>query len=133
MNLSTVLAAAIRSKFSAVPFSYSVEAPCIATLDFPHGCIGPIWIVDDSDEITIYIDKATHCHFSCYEESFSETEKEDYICNKVIDWLDALFQDRLVILTIFGGFSGGWEVYPESSRVPKHSLIWSRYLWSRKL
>jgi len=103
-----------------------------ATIVFPYPEIGPVEICDDGDEVTVFIGRVTHGHFGCYDESLTEEEKQKKIVADVIEFLAALFADRVVLLRIFRGWSGGWRVLRPHEQ-PRRSWFWEQFLWSRPL
>ncbi|MFW5425712.1 MAG: hypothetical protein ACKE8R_00520 [Methylophagaceae bacterium] len=66
--------------------------------------VGGIEIQDEMDEMIVFIGNFTHWHIGCYEQSFSEKEKFENICNQVIAFLDDLFNDQVVM---WGGKKAG--------------------------
>ena len=60
--------------------------------------IGDLVIVDDKIELTVYIGSLTHCHFDCYEENYSESQKLEYIVESVIEFLIDLFNNGSITI-----------------------------------
>ena len=69
--------------------------------------IGELVIVDDKTELTVYIGSLTHCHFDCYEEYYSESQKQEYIVESVIEFLIDLFNNEIVVWK-YNDSSGGF-------------------------
>ena len=105
--LSQLLVHALRERF---PHRGLVTGerpePCVV---FPgiHIGIRRVAIYDDGEELTVSIDDLTHGHFAEYGEGLSETEKADRIVSSVVEFLDALFADRVVVWGQSNG-GGGW-------------------------
>jgi hypothetical protein len=127
------LVPALKQQFPQQPFIFSAHPAPIATIEAPCVEIGPLSICDDGDEVTIYIDHATHSHFGCYDENLTEEEKEKKIAEEVIEFLSALFVDRVVVFRIFRGWAGGWRMLKPEEKSPRRSFIWQQFLWSKPL
>lgn len=95
--LSALLLPVLRNRF---PDRGLVEGtppePCAV---FPgiHPGIRSVSIYDDGDELTLCVDDLTHGHFSEYTEGLSEAEREQCIVESAVEFLDALFADRVVV------------------------------------
>lgn len=70
--------------------------PC-AVFPGVHQGIRGVSIYDDGDELTLCVDDLTHGHFSEYAEGLSEPERERRIVESVVEFLDALFADKIVV------------------------------------
>jgi hypothetical protein len=55
----------------------------------------------------------THGHFNTYDEKLSEMEVAHSVTELVIDFLDALFSDRVILWCSKDRRSGGWRVVDE--------------------
>jgi hypothetical protein len=126
------LVPALKDRFPERAFVFGEPPAPEATIVFPYPEIGPVEICDDGDEVTVFIGRVTHGHFGCYEESLSEDEKQKKIVADVTEFLAALFEDRVVLLRIFRGWSGGWRLLKPHEH-PKRSWFWEQFLWSRPL
>lgn len=126
------LVPALKDRFPDRPFVYREHPQPIATIEMPFGTVGPVDICDDDDEITIYIGKAGHGHFGNYDENISTVEREQRIAADVVDFLTALFSDRVVIVRILNGWSGGWHRLRDGEQ-PRRSWFWEQFLWSGPL
>ena len=72
----------ISEKFKNLDFVYDEAGKSISI--FPtNPSIGDIVIVDDGDELLTYIGRFTHSHFSCYEEGFTENERNFWLSQKI--------------------------------------------------
>jgi hypothetical protein len=65
---------------------------------------GDIKVVDDGDELTVYCGRFTHSHFNCYGTDLPEPSQVDAIASQAVDFLKAVFSDRVV----FFGSHSGW-------------------------
>jgi hypothetical protein len=104
--LSALLLPILRERF---PDRGLVEGdppdPCAV---FPgiHPGIRSVTIYDDGDELTLCVDDLTHGHFNEYREGLTEAEREQSIVDRAVEFLDALFTDKVVV---WGQHNiGGW-------------------------
>jgi hypothetical protein len=80
--------------------------PCAV---FPgiHPGIRGVSIYDDGEELTVSIDDLTHGHFAAYDSGLSETERDQRIVEEVVEFLEALFADRVAVWGQ-ANVGGGW-------------------------
>jgi len=101
--------------------------------------IGDLVIVDDKVELTVYIGSLAHCHFSCYEANYSEPQKQGYIVESVIEFLNDLFNNEIVVWN--DNESSGGFYYIEGNEGEQYTPIEDpldnpkveRYTWSQRL
>ena len=75
------------------------------------------------------ITKLTHGHFGCWEETLSKEEKEEAISENVIDFLETVFQGKVIFFSQLGNRIGGWQVLkPDGTRHEKAPLT-NYYSW----
>ena len=86
----------------------------VVTFNSPHPDVGELAIMDDCDEATIYMGKITHSHFDSVED--------------VLNFLDDLFDDRVLLWSSKDGTRGGWRIRESQGieLVPNAC----NYLWS---
>jgi hypothetical protein len=80
---------------------------------------------DDDEEITAFLGRFTHGHFSNYDK-IPTAEKEKIIAEDVVRFLEDLFADRIVMWGSHRGM-GGWHP------IDSHSLVShgrKEYVWS---
>ena len=99
-----------------------------ASFDAKHPEVGDVTIIDDGDELTVYVGNIAHGHFGSYEDGLSAAEHEAFIADELINFLVELFADEYLLFK--SKWSGGWarrEVVTESEmRSPKtHWFKWS--------
>jgi hypothetical protein len=127
------LIAGLQKAFPDKAFQYASPPDPIATLPSPCQSLGTLAISDDGDEATVYLGRATHGHFGCYDEQLSQTQKEAKIAKDVITSLQALFADRVVVWRLAGGLADGWRVLKAGEQLPKPSHTRKQFLWSKDL
>jgi hypothetical protein len=95
----------------------SMDARGSIVVPAAHPEVGEVTIMDDVDEFTVYVGDITHGHFESAE--------------KVIEFLEWLFADRVLMWKVWTG--GGWrlEDEPVTSHQPSRWRRW--YVWSRPL
>jgi hypothetical protein len=129
--IRTRLEPALRERFPDKAFIFHAEPAPFATLEAPCSAIGRLELCDDGDEVTVYLTELSHCHFSCYVDDKPTTDvKEKRIAADVVEFLSALFADRVVAYRVIGGLAGGWSVLQEGQSLPSPSKLRSQYVWS---
>ena len=110
--------------------------PCVR---FPgiHPGIRGVSIYDDGDELTLCVDDLTHGHFNEYTEGLPEDEREQRIVENAVEFLEALFADKVVV---WGQqHMGGWyrpewgdggrntviQIGGTGSAAPVQEFVWS--------
>ncbi len=101
--------------------SISVKAGTVATISGGNPNIGNIEIQDDMDKLIVFIGNITHGHFDCYDESFSEEEKQREIASDVLNFLADVFADKIEFYRGKHG-GGGWRA---AGSEPESSFTWS--------
>jgi hypothetical protein len=79
----------------------------IAVFPGTHPGIRRVAIYDDGDELTVSIDDLTHGHFTEYAEALPDAERAKRIIESVVNFLDALFADKIVVWGHHDA-GGGW-------------------------
>ena len=122
---------ALRERFPTESFTFSEPPEPIASLPARNAALGRLEICDDGDEATVYITEVTHGHFSCYDDSLTPEQHETTITADVLDFLEALFADRVLLYRTPSRSMGGWtrlDLSPESERIRRDREY---FLWSR--
>jgi len=107
-----------------------------------HKDVGDIEIYDDGDELTLVAGKFTHGHFYNYDDNLTEDQKTAKIGEEVVEFLDAVFADRVVFWGSHSG-AGGWDRRDVSTEDDSQS-VWpiggddllenrNEYVWSGPL
>ena len=124
---------ALKERFPDVPFVFDEPPKPIASLRSPCEALGGVEICDDGDELTVYLVNATHGHFRCYDDKLAQEEKEKQITSDVIEFLDALLNNRVVVWRFLNGWAGGWRVLRPGEHPPGPSIVTQQFLWSREI
>ena len=62
---------------------------------------------------SIYIE-ITHGHFNPYDEVEDDAEREQWIVDEMIEFLDALFDDRVLLYRSPDRRMGGWTIFDDN-------------------
>jgi hypothetical protein len=82
-----------------------------------HPGVGDVTIMDDGDELTVYVGDITHGHFES--------------TGKIVEFLEWLFADRVLMWKLWTG--GGWRLEPSPVTSRKGFTLRRWYVWSRPL
>ncbi len=98
-----------------------------------HPEVGDVRIWDDGDEVRVEIGDIAHGHFGSYDEFLTKRQHAECITRAVVDFLDALFSDRIILWKGLGGI-GGWREVPVKRSYDRRWLpIGHTYVWSKPL
>lgn len=90
------LAPALRKRYPEVGFAFLESPHPFARVSCPCSALGDLEIYDDGDEATVALTKITHSHFNPYSK-MPDGERDAWVTEAVLDFLDALFADRLLV------------------------------------
>lgn len=131
--MKEALLQALEASFDQRIFEPGKTAEIVAVFRASHPAVGDLVIWDDGDnEVRISIENITHGHFGAYDASSAE-EASARVIASVVEFLEALFGDRVVLWRALGGMAGGWQVYDSPDDIPKRALVKERFLWSGPL
>lgn len=117
----------IKIKFPTLQFDAN-EAEGLITIPANNSDVGDIAIQDDKFEATVYICNFTHAHFGCYEDGFTEEQKNKYIVDSVVEFLQDMFNDQIVM---WGSHENGGGYYLKGDkskllfRKQREEWVWS--------
>jgi hypothetical protein len=103
---------------------------------FPAACaeVGEVQVYDDGDEATIVIEWVTHYHTNPYDPEMVANERTRWVNDEVVEFLRALFADRILLWSRQQGKAGGGWAHPYlgviPDGVPDDADV---FLWSRRL
>ena len=125
--ISTVLIPKLQHRFPGRGLVVgSPPSPC-AVFPAIHPEVGDVQIYDDGDELTLVAGNFTHGHFSNYDNTLLPEQKAEEIVQDVLNFLEALFADRVVL---WGSHerSGGW--YFRGGDGSAWATDANKYIWS---
>lgn len=122
---------ALKSEFAGWEIDFSPEAPAIAAFPASQEAVGRVLIYDDGDEATVVIENITHGHFNPYDESLKDEEREKIVVEDVIEFLKALFSDRVLLHTSANHGVGGWTRLDLCEGPAQLSQSLRYFLWSK--
>src|SRR5262245_12838175 len=99
---------ALRREFAGWEIAFDTPPHAIATFPARQAAVGRVMVYDDRYEATVLIEKVTHGHFNAYHEPSDAEQRDRSITQDVLDFLKALFNDRVLLHTSPNNRSGGW-------------------------
>jgi hypothetical protein len=129
--ISEYLLPALKTEFAGWEITFDVPPRPVATFPARQEAVGKVSIYDDGEEVTVDIEKITHGHFSQHDATLPNDEKAKMITKDVIEFLKALFSDRVVLFSAADNRYGGWtrldlEGSPVGLSPSDRSFLWSR-------
>lgn len=92
---------------------------------FPAACaeVGDVQVYDDGEEATVVIENVTHHHTNPYDSSpydpkMTPSERAQWITDEVVEFLHALFDDRVLLWSRQQGKGGGGWSRPYEGIIP---------------
>ena len=123
---------ALKREFAGWEIQFDTPPQPIATFSAAQPAVGRVLVYDDGAEATVLIEKITHGHFNPYDEKLSEAQKDEIVTEDVIDFLRALFSDRVLLHCTPDGPMGGWTRMDLAHDGPVELSPSQQYfLWSR--
>lgn len=132
MMIRDRLAPAIRERFPEVAFTFVDSKQPFARVVCPCSELGELEIYDDGDEATIVLTKVTHCHVNPYSKMPS-SERDAWITESVLDFLTALFEDRMLVYCSSDRLQSGshrYETPIDRSRPVVGTEQYDCFVWS---
>lgn len=134
MDLRAALLSEILSRF-AQHDPVVGEPPEIVRFRPRHPDFGDVIVLDDGHEATVWVGVFTHFHATEYEGSFTDEQLCARVTEHVLEWLEALFDDRVLA---WGSHEGGggcawfepWEPVDDYIE-QKSGMLWSGP-WQRR-
>lgn len=129
--INEYLIPALKTEFVGWEITFDVPPQPVATFPARQEAVGRVSIYDEGEEVTVEIEKITHGHFSQHDATLPDDEKAKRITKDVIDFLRALFSDRVVLFTAADKRYGGWKRLdlkegPAGLSPSDRSFLWSR-------
>lgn len=130
---------ALRNEFAGRDMVFDVPPNPIVTFPAVQPEVGRVFVYDKGHEAIVVIEHITHAHFNAYPPA-SEAERAEIIAEDVIDFLKALFSDRILLYASSSGDHNGWtrldvgaspdawlsDVQSVVSVPPLRYFLWSR-------
>jgi hypothetical protein len=122
----------VYNAFSGWEMQVNPESNPIVTFPAVQKEVGRLYIHDDGDEATVYVEKISHGHFNCYGgEALSVQERERAIAEDVTHFLQSLFSDRILLFTSADKRLGGWATLDNGNGPAQLAAGRIYYLWSK--
>lgn len=123
---------ALKREFDGWEIQFGTPPQAIAIFAAAQPDVGRVLIYDEGDEARVLIEKISHGHFNPYDEKLSESQRDEIVTEDVIEFLRALFSDRVLLHCASDGRVGGWMRTDLAHDRPVELSKGQRYfLWSR--
>lgn len=98
---------ALQREFAGQDMIFDVPPNPIVTFPAVQPEVGRVFVYDRGHEAMVVIEHITHAHFNAYPPA-SEAERVEIIVEDVVDFLKALFSDRILLYANPSGGGNGW-------------------------
>ncbi len=122
---------AMKREFSGWEVAFDVPPQPIAAFAAAQPSVGRVLVYDDGDEATVLIENVTHGHFNSYDEKLSDAQRDEMVTEDVIDFLKALFSDRVLLHCSPDKHGDGWTRLDLKVGPIELSPSFQYFLWSR--
>ena len=122
---------ALKSEFAGWEIEFDAPPQPIASFPATQEAVGKVLVYDDGDEATICIENITHGHFDAYGESQSQEQRDKIVTEDVVDFLKALFNDRVLLFSNEDNSIGGWSRLDLKEGPVELRRSFRYFLWSR--
>ena len=119
----------LRGGAIAAPFDEISKTPLEIRVPAPSKVMGDVVVSSDIDELTVYLGKHTHCHFSLimYQDR-PPSEAIEIVVHEAVDFLKDLLADQIVVWSTGSGQQGGTfhrDAQPERLEPAARAYLWS--------
>lgn len=121
---------ALKSEFAGWKITFDTPPQPVAIFPARQEAVGRVLAYDDGDEATVLIEKITHGHFNPYDKTPQGEQRDKIVTEDVIDFLKALFSDRVLLHTSPDNRRGGWTRLDLKKRPVELSPPFRYFLWS---
>jgi hypothetical protein len=128
-HLSEETRKAVQLTFPNVRISYGESPDPIITFHAIHPDFGSIEVVDDGFELTVYCGNFTHIHLGNYDKGSSREERDKRIVADLVEFLAAVFSDRMEFWGSHRG-GGGCRLRETQSSLPELVSGGGIFTWS---
>jgi hypothetical protein len=125
--LSSLLLPILRERFPGRGLVEGTPPDSCAAFPGTHTGIRGVSIYDDGHELTVCVDDLTHGHFAECDDRLPEAERERRIVEAVVEFLDALFADRVAVRGQ-ANVGGGWYRIDLGGLGGRHGV--QEFVWS---
>jgi len=119
----------LKATFPKLNIKYDDTKNPIAIIPAAHPEVGDVLINDDEDEATLLIGDITRNHHNPYDEALSQDQLDHIVSMEVIAFLEALFQDKILMWKTDRGGGGCTHIEYEKNmdKIIKNnrSFLWS--------
>ncbi len=122
---------ALKSEFAGWEVAFDVPPQPVATFPAAQQAVGRVLVYDHGDEATVLVENVTHGHFNPHDEKISEAQRDEMVTEDVIDFLKALFSDRVLLFSGPRNRKGGWTRLDLKDGPVELSPSFRYFLWSR--
>jgi hypothetical protein len=122
---------ALKSQFAGWEILFDAPPQPIAIFPSLQQAVGRVLVYDDGEEATVLIENITHGHFSPYLENLPESQRDETVTEDVVDFLEALFSDRIPLHCSADKHQGGWVRLDLKDGPVELSPDFQYFLWSR--
>ena len=118
---------ALRARFPNRAFVLGRAPTEIATFPAAHPGFGDLVIHDDAHEATIVLGTLMHTHIGSHYSTRTPEERDRAVVEDVLEFLNDLFEDRIVVWCVPGKSGGYYYIGRKSARVPQTATM---FVWS---
>jgi len=122
---------ALKREFSGWEITFDTPPHPVATFPAAQPAVGRVLVYDDGHEATIVIENVTHGHFNPGNENLTEDQRDETVTEEVIDFLKALFNDRVLLYSSPDKRRSGWIQFESDDGPAELSESLQYFLWSR--
>src|SRR5262245_61486803 len=128
--LTSLLAEALASRFPNRGLRLGPGPDAVASFPAAHPTVGDVGIEASDEEVTVFVGSIAHGHFDQFNSDAPPDQVAQSIVEEVVEFLTALFADRVLLWSAPDGRSAGWQLPFEGtipSDVPAGASTW---VWS---
>jgi hypothetical protein len=125
------LVPALKREFPGWDIAFDAPPKPIATFPAVQPAVGRVFIYDDGHEATVVVENVTHNHFNPYDDTLTEAKRDELVTEEVMDFLKALFSDRVLLHSSPDNGTCGWTRLDLEDEPVEFSPSFRYFLWSR--
>jgi hypothetical protein len=128
LMISEILLPALHERFGERGMQPGRSSNEVAIFPAVHPEVGDVTIWDDGYEATVEIGDITHGHFNPYDDSLSSEQVPKRVSDDVVEFLQDMFEDKVLLWKARDGRSGGWCMLEQNDSLMEGDVL--TYLWS---